>query len=206
MGNSMSESTISLPDPQPTLTTERLILRPFSTDDGPRVRALADDRDIAVFTLELPHPYREGMADEWIAAHREQYENGENIVYAVVLAESRELVGSVSLKLNRRHERGELGYWIGKVYWGKGYATEACRELIRFGFETAGLNRIGAFHFTRNPASGRVMEKVGMRFEGTLRQAVKKWGCFEDVNLYAVLRADFERGTVRGRGGIGPAE
>ncbi|MCD6307611.1 MAG: GNAT family N-acetyltransferase [Candidatus Latescibacteria bacterium] len=202
----MPEPTISLPDPQPVFTTERLIMRPFSVDDGPRVRDLANDRDIAVFTLELPHPYMEGMAEEWIAEHREQYENGDNIVYAVVLAEPGELVGSVSLKLNRRHERGELGYWIGKDFWGRGYATEACRELIRFGFETVGLNRIGAFHFTRNPASGRVMEKAGMRFEGTLRQAVRKWGCFEDVNLYAVLRADFEREAMRGRGRVGLTE
>ena len=84
--------------------------------------------------------------------------------------------------------RAELGYWIGKPYWGQGYCTEAARATLDFGFEQLGLNRIFAHHFARNPASGRVMQKIGMTREGRLRQHVKKWDAFEDLELYGILK------------------
>ena len=82
----------------------------------------------------------------------------------------------------------ELGYWIGKPFWGKGYATEAARSLIDFGFTVLGLNRIAARHFARNPASGRVMQKVGMLQTGVDRQAGQKWDRYEDFVLYEIQR------------------
>lgn len=75
-------------------------------------------------------------------------------------------------------------------HWGQGFATEAARAVVRHGFETLGLNRIYAHHMTRNLSSGRVLERIGMRREGLLRQRVLKWGRFEDVVIYAVLRGD----------------
>ena len=88
-------------------------------------------------------------------------------------------------------ERAELGYWVGKPFWGQGYCTEAAQAVIAYGFQTLGLNRIQAHHFGRNPASGRVMQKLGMRYEGLERQYHKKWGQFEDGLGYAILREDF---------------
>ena len=79
---------------------------------------------------------------------------------------------------------------LGKPFWGCGYASEAGSAAVRFGFESLGLNRIYAFHMARNLASGKVLQKLGMQPEGVLRQRVRKWGRFEDVMAYAVLRSD----------------
>jgi RimJ/RimL family protein N-acetyltransferase len=86
------------------------------------------------------------------------------------------VLGAINLRLELPHQRGELGYWIGEPYWGRGYATEAVSALIRYGFDTVGLNRIYARHLARNPASGRVMAKAGMQREGAQRQHVLKSG------------------------------
>jgi [ribosomal protein S5]-alanine N-acetyltransferase len=85
-----------------------------------------------------------------------------------------------------------LGYWIGKPYWGRGFCTEAARAVLRYAFTELGLNRVHAYHFHHNPASGRVLQKIGMTHEGLLRQHVKKWGQFIDNELYSILRSEFE--------------
>jgi RimJ/RimL family protein N-acetyltransferase len=92
--------------------------------------------------------------------------------------------------LECEHDRAELGYWIGKPFWGRGYATEAARALVQYGFDTLGLHRIYARHLTRNPASGRVLHKIGMTHEGYRRKHEKKWGIYEDDKLYGILRDD----------------
>ena len=87
--------------------------------------------------------------------------------------------------------QAELGFWIGVPWWGQGYAREAARGMLQYGFETLKLNRIYAHHMTRNPASGRVLAASGMRREALLPKAVLKWGVQEDVVLYAVMRDDW---------------
>jgi RimJ/RimL family protein N-acetyltransferase len=177
---------------QPELVTERLLLRPFTLADAPTVQKLAGDRDIASVTLNIPHPYEDGMAEEWIGTHEKAFEEGKEVVFAVVLHENDALIGAVGLMINQEHERAEMGYWIGKPYWGNGYCTEAARAMLGYGFNTLGLNRIHATHLTRNPASGRVMEKIGMTSEGHLRQHVKKWDVFEDLEQYAILENEYK--------------
>ena len=75
-------------------------------------------------------------------------------------------------------------------YWGRGYATEAARAVVRYGFDTLALERIAARAFCRNPASSRVLRKIGMRHEGTQRKALPKYGELLDTELYAILRED----------------
>jgi ribosomal-protein-alanine N-acetyltransferase len=175
---------------QPTLNTTRLILRPFSLEDGSRVMALAGEREIAMNTGTIPHPYEEGMAEEWISTHLELFEKGEAAIFAICLRETEELIGAIGIEVNRDHDCGELGYWIGKPYWNQGYCTEAASAAVEYGFNALDLNRIGAIHFMRNPASGRVMQKIGMRFEGERRQAMKRWGEYVDIACYGLLRAE----------------
>ena len=184
---------------RPTLKTERLILRPFSLDDGPVVKRLAGDRDIASTTARIPHPYEDGMAEAWISTHHEQYEKGESVVFAMTLREDRTLVGAIGLELRPENAQGELGYWVGKPYWNCGYCTEAAREVLWYAFGTLGLNRVYAQHFGRNPASGRVLRKIGMKHEGSLRRHFKKWEKYEEVEWYGILSGD----TTNGRGGVG---
>ena len=84
-----------------------------------------------------------------------------------------------------------MGVWIGVDWWGRGYATEASQTVLQFGFEVLSLNRIYAHHMLRNPASGRVLEKIGMKHEGILRERVRKWGVFEDVAILSVIRKEW---------------
>jgi ribosomal-protein-alanine N-acetyltransferase len=175
--------------PLPTLQTPRLVLRPFELADAPVVQRLAGVPEVALTTQNIPHPYEDGMAESWIGTLAPEWEAGRFLTLAVTTAEHG-LVGAVGLHLNAAHRRGELGYWIGLPYWGKGYATEASRALLDHGFGPLVLNRIQARHMTRNPASGRVMRKLGMKPEGVQRQHVLVRGTFEDVAVYAILRGD----------------
>ena len=176
---------------QPTLETPRLLLRPFRTADADDVQRLAGDRAVADTTLNIPHPYEDGLAEKWISNHRDWFEPGQQAVFAIVLRPEATLIGAVGLQITRDDQRGELGYWVGKPYWNQGYTTEAARALLDFGFEQLGLNRIHAWHFARNPASGRVMQKLGMTHEGCLRQHVRKWDAFEDLELYGILKSQW---------------
>jgi RimJ/RimL family protein N-acetyltransferase len=180
-----------MPKPQPVLRTRRLLLRSFAAEDAERVRELAGAREIADTTISIPHPYPRGAAERWIEVLPQLFEAGVGAHFAVTSAENGELLGSVALRdVDREHSQAELGFWVGVPWWGRGYATEAAREVIRFGFETLALNRIYAHHMLRNPASGKVLRKLGMTQEGLLRQRVRKWGRFEDVAVYAVLHQD----------------
>ena len=176
---------------QPTLTTERLILRPFDATDAAAVQALAGDREIADTTLRIPHPYEDGMAEEWIADHRGQFEAGTLVVFAIELKSDGKLAGAISLTVERGLLKAEMGYWVGRPFWNEGYCTEAARRIVEYGFDDLGLNRIAAQHLVRNPSSGRVMQKIGMRHEGTLKEATIKWDRFEDLELYSLLRREW---------------
>ena len=186
-----SETTSNSARPIPTLRTARLVLRPFRAEDAPAVQRLAGAKEIADTTANLPYPYPDGVAEKWIAGHAERYANGQGLTLAITLANGGELVGAISvMSVSAAHQHAELGYWIGKDFWGRGFCTEAAREIVRFAFEEMGLNRVYAHCFWRNPASGRVMQKIGMRHEGTHRQHIRKWDRFEDVESYGILKGD----------------
>ena len=104
------------------------------------------------------------------------------------------LIGQTSLGIRQRHARAELGHWIGRPFWSHGYWTEASRAVVRYGFEALGLERILARYPPRNPASGRVMRKVGMVHEGRMRKHVRMWGHFVDLESCGVLREEYSPG------------
>jgi len=175
-----------------TLETERLVPRPLTPDDAAAVAKVAGSREIADTTTTIPHPYSEEQARAWIAARTSQSSTGKEIVFAVVTREDAQLIGAVGLReIDAEHSQAEMGFWIGVPSWGRGYATEAARRVVRYAFEELKLNRVYAHHMVRNPASGRVLEKLGMKREGLLRQRVRKWGVFEDVVLLAILHDDW---------------
>lgn len=175
----------------PTLRTARLILDDFGPDDAAELQRLAGDRQIADTTLAIPHPYEMDHALAWIGNQRKESARGRAANFAIRRSAGSSVIGSAGLRdIDPEHLQAELGFWIGKEWWGKGYASEAAAAVIRFGFETLGLNRICAHHMLRNPAAGKVLQRVGMQREGLLRQRVRKWGIYEDVVSYAILRDD----------------
>ena len=176
---------------QPNLQTERLLLRPFVEKDATRVHELAGDKQIAATTLNVPHPYKDGDAEKWISTLSEAFDSGTGVTFAIDLQAESLLIGAIGLVLNRRHERGEMGYWIGTAYWGNGYCTEAAKSVLTYGFDVLGLHKIHAKYMDTNPASGRVLAKIGMSHEGLRREHYKKWDTFTDHHEYGILATEY---------------
>ncbi|MCR4439471.1 MAG: GNAT family N-acetyltransferase [bacterium] len=178
----------------PTLSTARLILRPFRLDDAPVVRELAGAREVAATTTAIPHPYGDGVAEQWIATHQQAYDNGQALTLAITLRDSGKLIGAIHAAIDATNKLAELGYWVGRPYWNQGYCTDAAKAMVDYAFRVLGMNRVQARHMTKNPASGRVTQRIGMRYEGTLRQSLFRWGTFEDAAIYAILREEWSLG------------
>jgi ribosomal-protein-alanine N-acetyltransferase len=174
----------------PLLRTARLTLGPLESRDAEALITLAGAFEIADTTATIPHPYTPDDARIFLALDAAERVSGGAVRFAV-RPDGEALAGIVSLhQIDRDRLRAELGYWIGVPWWGKGYATEAARAVVRYGFDELGLHKIHAHYMTRNPASGKVLERIGMRQEGLLRDEVRKWGRFEDVVVCGVLRTD----------------
>lgn len=186
----LPELCIEMP-PHPVLHTARLLLRPFEPPDAPAVETLAGAFEIADATLTVPHPYPPGAAVEWIASHAARWETGAGVTFAIVEREEGAVVGAIGLAIVPKYRHAELGYWVGVPFWNRGYCTEAGRAVLECGFRELGLHRIHARHLTRNPASGRVMQKLGMQLEGIQRGGTLKWGKFEDLAMYAILEPEW---------------
>jgi RimJ/RimL family protein N-acetyltransferase len=170
---------------QPTLTTARLSLRPLVVADAADVRRLAGRYEVAEMTANIPHPYPDGGAEEFIGRTIDGWRDDKSATWAITGDGA--VIGCVGLVFaGRTHARASLGYWIAYEEWGRGYATEAARPVVDWAF-TDGWHRVEATHLTRNPASGRVMQKLGMQHEGRMRDYFRRFDRWEDVELYAVL-------------------
>ncbi|MDF5729806.1 MAG: GNAT family protein [Rhizonema sp. PD38] len=123
--------------------------------------------------------------------YQAEFEESTGVTFAIVIRDQAVLCGVILLKITATHANAELGYWIGTPYWGQGYCTEAAISIMEYGFLELELNRIYATHFKRNLASGRVLQKIGMKYEGCHRQHIKKWGEFEDLELYGILKSEW---------------
>ena len=174
----------------PTLETPRLILRPLCLGDARDLFAYARDEQVSRHVLWDTHESLR-QSREFLRGALRQYRRGQPGSFAIVLKESGRMIGTVGFMwINLDHRSGEVGYSLNRDYWNRGLMTEALRQVVAFGFDTLRLNRIEAQHEVDNPASGRVMAHVGMRFEGVLRQRLKNKGRYVDVALYSILRGD----------------
>jgi ribosomal-protein-alanine N-acetyltransferase len=158
------------------------------------VQVLARAPEIAEMTLSIPHPYPPGAAEAWISTHPASWEREEGLELAIERRRDGVFLGAIGLVIKREHSRAALGYWVGVPYWGEGYATEASREVVRFAFAELRLNRVHAFHFTKNPASGRVLQKIGMVHEGVRRAHTLKGTEYLDDEAYGILRSEHPDG------------
>jgi RimJ/RimL family protein N-acetyltransferase len=143
------------------IETDNLILRPYTLADTSVVAKLAGDIRVAASTLNIPHPYSHHIASEWISSLENNWRERTGVSYAVILKATSSLVGTVSL-VTISGEKAELGYWIGHEFWGNGFGTEAASALIHQAFEKLSITVIIAEHLSSNPASGKVMTKIGM--------------------------------------------
>ena len=145
------------------LLTARLRLRPVSDKDMERLPPMLDDWDMVRLTAAIPHPYTIDDAKAFVTLQEIRRIEGKGVALAVERTTDNVLVGVVGFGLDR-DGTPELGYWIGKEFWGQGFATEALNRLIRHLFETLGYDRVWASYHPDNFASKRVLEKVGLTF------------------------------------------
>lgn len=174
-----------------TLNTPHLVLRHFTIEDAPDLAELAGDVQIAAGVLNIPHPYTIVDAKEWIEQHPYLRERGEEYIFAVTERESTRVAGATSLRVDAEHAHAELGYWIGRPYQGRGYATEAAGSMLELGFLGLGLHRMYARHLAWNARSGRVLIRVGMTHKGVMRGHASKWGIFHDVHWYSIMDDEY---------------
>ncbi len=156
----------------PELHTPRLHLRKMQVEDVPALVKYADNKNISDYILNMPYPYREPDAVLRIRSVLEGFKNKTRYVFAVISKERAEMIGEVSLHLDR-DASAQLGYWIGEPFWGQGLATEAAGAVVRFGLETLGLERIFATFDAENGASERVLVKCGLKRVGVTGDLVQ---------------------------------
>jgi [ribosomal protein S5]-alanine N-acetyltransferase len=173
------------------LQTSRLLLRSIGREDIPALVRLAGAREIAATTLGIPHPYVEEDARNYVSKSEEDFLAGRSVIFAICKLPESEFCGAIGLIIAEAHRRAELGYWVGVPNWNRGYATEAAKAVLAFGFHTLRLNRIYAHHTSGNTGSRRVIQKIGMRHEGCFRQHVQKWNKFIDIENYGILAEEF---------------
>ena len=178
---------------QPCLETQRLHLRPFSMEDAPRVVQIANSWDVADTTQAIPHPYNLEDAKRWLHPQTNDHEEGYLTTWAAVFKEENAIIGAISLEHNKMYHFTELGYWFGNHYWNRGFCTEAAKALLEHSFGTLKMNRVQACHLSRNISSGRVLQKIGMHYEGTRREAILKWNIFENVDCYSILKREYDK-------------
>ena len=177
----------------PSIQTERLVLRALRFSDAAAIFSYAKDPEVAQYTLWDPHQtVRDSQA--FLDFASDQYRAGMMFVWGITVKPDTRVVGTVGLANHAaQHLRAELGFALGRDYWNQGITTEAARAVLGFGFSALGLNRIEAHCIPANLASARVLQKIEMKLEGLLRQRQMIKGQLEDLELYALLKSDWER-------------
>ena len=178
-----------------TIETERLILRRFRLEDAEDMyHNWACDPEVTRFLTWPAHKnaeVSEKVLQEWVP----HYEDGGYFSWAVELKEIGQPIGSIAVvKLNEEVGSADMGYCIGRKYWGQGLMPEALKAVMDYLFDEVGLNRVAACHDVNNPKSGRVMEKAGMKLEGILRKAGKNNQGICDEVWHSMIRSDREEG------------
>ena len=151
------------------IETKRLLLRPFRDNDAPRLVKLANHPEIAHMLASMPHPYSLSDAEDFLERLRHLPANAAQ--FAITLKDAGdELIGGIGYGFTTRRDKPsdevDFGYWLGLAYWGKGYAGEAAHAVIRHAFDVSSIDRIDTDYLTVNPASGRILERVGFQDQG----------------------------------------
>lgn len=172
--------------------TERLIIRRFTTEDAKDIQECCNDFEVAKTTLGIPWPYTVEMAESWVLKLAQREEEGSSYEFAICFKNNpNKIIGCIALTdVNPKAKRAEMGYWVNRNHWRQGVATEAAKFMINFGFDKLGLHSIIARYFDINPASGRVMQKCGMRYVGTIRDHEFRFDKYYNVGYYEILETD----------------
>jgi len=175
----------------PTLETERLVLRNLTEEDAEQIFQYASDQDVARYVTWDVH---QTMNDTYnfIRFALSRYEERKVAPWGIVYKDEGKVIGTIDFVYwNTDHKRAEIGYVLAKAYWGKGIMTEAASKVLEYGFNEMGLERIEARCLVENIGSERVMQKIGMTYEGTLRNCMYVKGNFRTLKVYSILRNEY---------------
>ena len=183
----------------PDLDTPRLVLRKLTMRDAPDIFHYSKDPEVARHVLWDAHRSI-GDSRAYLRWMLRRYRGHEPASWGIELRETGEIIGTIGFMwIQEDNAAAEVGYSLSREYWNRGLMTEALRAVIHYGFDHLSLNRIEAQHETTNPASGAVMRKCLMQKEGTLRSRLYNKGKYVDVDLYAILKRDYDRSGMRHR-------
>ena len=165
----------------------RINLRPLVAADAVSIHKYARHREICRYTF-LPYPYSRRHADEWVITSSERNRSGLDFNMGIELPETGEVIGMISLNnIDHFNRHAELGYWLGKPFWGHGYVSEAIGLIVAHGFRQIKLKRIYARVMHPNKTSAHLLEKCGFTYEGTLRRQIKRNGRYLDELRFGLL-------------------
>ena len=165
-----------------------MLRRPL-LNDVPAITKELNNHNISDNTLTIPFPFQKENAIHWVKKYQQEWTDTTSYVFVITLKKTGELIGAMGLHLQPMHDRAEAGYWIAESHWNKGYATEALKAVLDFGFTQLNLHKIFATHMLHNPSSGKVMMKAGMIREAKLKEHYKKQNRFMSVIQYYILRS-----------------
>lgn len=170
------------------LNTPRLTLREFCADDRAAVQAFAGDSEVTRYTDWGPNSLADTISFLSGVVRDGEEQPRSRFALAVVRRQDNVPIGSIELHVtSNAHGRAEMGYVLGRPWWGQGYASEAAAALLRFGFDDLGLHKVTATCDPDNAASARVLTKIGMQYEGRLRDHLHLRDQWRDRILYAAL-------------------
>ncbi|AQX86768.1 GNAT family N-acetyltransferase [Elizabethkingia bruuniana] len=167
------------------IETERLILSPLKESDIPLITEYLQEKIISDNTSHIPYPYSESDARTWLKMSDDALTAKTGYTFAIREKEGK-IIGAIGLH-DRGDDKAELGYWIAVPFWNKGYATEAASAILNFGIKELKFHKIYATHFIHNPASGKIMEKIGMQKEAVLKHHMKKEEQYLDIQMYSLI-------------------
>lgn len=175
-----------------TIQTDRLILRKYEINDADDMfKNWASDNEVSKFLTWDPHPdviFTKSLLNSWI----NEYSDEKTYHWIIELKKTKEAIGDIQVfNLKDKRYSCDVGYCLSREFWNKGIMSEALSSVIKYLFDEIGLNRIVAMHNTENIASGKVMIKNNMKYEGTLRQAGKLNDSFYDLNVYSILKCEW---------------
>ncbi len=177
-----------------TLTTARMILRPYRPADGDAVWRVISRPEIYATTNAIPKDFPRARVDLWFAFLESARKNRTGFEYGMFERSTGTYVGNCGVvNVNARQYAGVLSYFINPALWGRGFATEGAAAMLDLAFDRLGLMRVSASCMSCNPASRRVMEKLGFQYEGTGRRELFKDGVFHDVYHLSLLREEWLR-------------
>lgn len=175
----------------------RLKFRPFTLVDATHFSTLASHPQVQNTDLCFDGKINVEQAQDIIKCYQLAWDDQSALFFAIRLRQNDRVIGSISLMMTPAYNRAELGFWLGRDYWSQGYGTEAARAILGFGFHELNLQRIHAQHLSNNPASGQIMQKNGMKYEGCLRQHVCRGDKWFDMHQYGLVRHEYELQSAR---------